>query len=165
MPEIPDEVLIARWQEPAADRSLPSRRFYWQVILGTVIIALILVGTGYLAHDWSFYLGAGVAALAGITYIFQRRSPVRSMTITLTNQRLGLDDKAYSLADLAGFWPQKEGNYTVINLERRNKSFLPIAVRYPSNNAAEPRQLFLQVLAEVEPRPNVWSDSLGRFMK
>ena len=110
-------------------------------------------------------VAAAVPLAVGFMLVAQARRPAPPRTITITDQRLLAGNRAYLLADLAGFWLRQEKGITIVNIEPNKPSPFPVSLLHPSDNAETVRALLLQSLPEVEQRATDVTDSLGKYIK
>ncbi len=163
-PTTPTETVIAQWTEPQVNPL--TNRSTLLVIGGVSLFFCIILGAiGYFQKDWTFYLAAFAALVAGGALGIQRTRPRPSLLIVLTDQRLQVGRNEYDLANIAGFWFEEPGSECVINVELASGSLFPISFLYPTNNSEEARSLLLSVMPEVEPRQQTFSDKVNSFIR
>ena len=159
----PNEKEVLRWKEPtlsSPSQALPPS----SIMLISQVTAILLLLFGYWQKDYTLYVAAPVASLAGLALRAQRHTPHREATIILTTERLIVADKSFFLCDLAGFWIETEEDHLVINIESKKPSLVPMSLLYPLVNSKELAQQLLSVLAEVEPREPQFADRLSRYL-
>ena len=170
-PSVPDqdaipskEVALAQWQGPVSTLKV-SKKSLTVIVVAAVLLSVGFGFLGYWFKDSTYYLAAVVAPVIAFSIITQNRASGSQMQITLTNLNIIVGNKGYPMADMAGFWLEKEAGVTAINIEPKKAAMLPITFSYPSENFDEVRQVMLQALPEVEPRQKNISDSINKYFK
>jgi hypothetical protein len=161
--ETPKELLLSTWKEQVPQALDVPRRLKLLYLIGGVVVVALFIALGYFFKDWTLYLAAPAAILALVAMIVQSKRVEKPRTITLTNQRIILDEQSYLFTDLSGFWLEVEGNTVVIALEYKKPSIVPITCFFENTNEAQARQALRQALPELEPRRSHFTDTLNRY--
>jgi len=159
------EAILAEWQEPTIHKlSSPNHKtiFY---IGGAVVICAILLFVGYTIGDTSLYLAAGVVAAALFTLLSSKHTSSHALPVTLTTEQLQIGRKIYALVEFSGFWITNESDFLVVNLKPKKASAISTSVLYPTQNITEVKDLFLNVLPEIQPPEMTLSDKLTSFIR
>jgi hypothetical protein len=159
-----EETILSQWQEPEITSSSTVATSL-PVVGGVTLFAIgILIGLAIWQKDFTFYLAAAVALVAGLTVILQKRRPDVSLPVSLTTTRIIVGTKDYPLSDLAGFWLEESPGALVVNLEPKRSALVPITFLFDTLSEQEARQALLQVLPELEAREKTLSDTLNRYI-
>jgi putative flippase GtrA len=158
--------LLAEWQEPHIEASGwavgPARRY---VMLGLVAIIILLLVVGIWLKNSTLYIGAIVVAAAIAAITTQSRNDNVSLKVEVTNRGIVAGKRIYLVDELAGFWLGSTAGYVTINLELKRRTPLPATFIYNSNDVEEARNLFLEILPELEPRKETISDTLTKYIR
>ena len=167
MPDTNQDIeVLANWEEPKVASSGwasgKQQRYIW-LVLGLIFIIAIIIG--FFTKDSNYYLGAGVIAAGAFAIFSQLRHPAPQLSIIVAKAGVEVGKKIYAIDDIAGFWLGHSGEYPVINLELKKRTPFPVTFLYPGPNREEARDLFLEILPELEPRQETVADSLSRFIR
>ncbi|MCC2631519.1 MAG: hypothetical protein K0S20_218 [Patescibacteria group bacterium] len=154
--------LLAQWKEPKLPESLDTNPL---ILPALGAAALVMIGVGYWQKDWTFYLAATVAAFAAGMLVVQKKKPAEGLVISLAQEELVVGAKNYEITSLAGFWLSAEAGHVIINVEPAKASLFPISFFYENGSSEEARNLFLQVMPELEPRQKTAADTVGKYFK
>lgn len=161
----PEEQLVAQWQEPEQAHSQFSPRVSFLLIAGGLILSIAISALGYWLQESSYYVASGVVVMGVVAMIAQNKRPAHLKVITLTNQRLGIDEQAHLLSDLAGFWLQQEPEGLVIFVEHKKPALIPVSFFFASNEREVAQKTLLQVLPELEPRASHFTDRFSNYFR
>jgi len=161
-----DIEVLAQWEEPHTEASGwasgKQQRYIW---LGLGLVTVIVLIIAIVLKDATYYLAAGVLITGSFALFSQIRHPSPQLAITVAKAGVQVGKKVYHIDDLAGFWLGQSGEYPVVNLELKRRTPFPIAFLYPGPNRDEARDLFLEILPELEPRQENASDNLTRWIR
>jgi hypothetical protein len=163
--EIKPEVSLASWQEAVGNHQALPARFRLTLIAGSLTLAAGCLGLGIYLHALSWYLAAAVIVAALTALLAQNRHPEVARTITVTSQRIVIDEQSFPLEELKGFSLQEDEGRIVITLEHARSTLFPTTCYYQSTAEAEARETLAQVLPEVEARPLQFADQLNRYFR
>lgn len=161
--EIPD-MLVAEWDTPSlAELGGSKNRLY--LLMGTPVAALLLVALGIWQHNLTYYIAAAVALSAWGALFSQKKTDRQQLHILLTTRMLKIGKKTFPLAQLAGFWLEKEEDLIQVNIEPNKAAALPISFLYPTDELEDARETLLTVLPEVEAREESFADNVNRLFR
>jgi hypothetical protein len=161
----PTEQLLSQWQEPELAHNQFSSRVRLSLLLGGGLLSVMVVGLGYWLDEFSFYVAAAVVLMGVAAMFAQNRRPVHLKTVTVTNLRIGVDEREFLLPDLAGFWLLEESEGLVIMLEHKKPALIPASFFFPEQNRDLAQKTMLQVLPELEPRASHFTDKFSNYFR
>lgn len=160
-----EEQLVAQWQEPEQAHSQFSARVSFLLILGGIGLSIAVSALGYWLKEVSFYVASGVVVMGVVAMIVQNKRPAQLKTITITNQRLGIDERELSLSELAGFWLQQEAEGLVVTVEHKKPALIPVTFFFANSDREAAQKTLLQVLPELEPRASHFTDRFSSYFR
>lgn len=160
-----EEQLLTQWVEPEQAHSQFSARLKFSLVAGGLLLSTLIVAAGYWLKEFSFYVAAAVVLMGVAAMFAQNKRPIHLKTITITNQRIGVDDREIFLADLAGFWLQQEVEGLVVTLEHKKSALIPVSFFFANESTETAKQTLLQVLPELEPRAAHFTDRFSNYFR
>jgi hypothetical protein len=161
----PTEELLSQWQEPEQAHTQFSSRVRLTLLLGGSVLSILVIALGYWLDEFSFYVAAAVVLMGVAAMFAQNKRPIHLKTVTVTNLRIGVDEREFLLPDLAGFWLQQESEGLVIMLEHKKPALIPVSFFFPEQNRDLAQKTMLQVLPELEPRATHFTDKFSDYFR
>ncbi|CAN5135916.1 hypothetical protein BH11PAT4_BH11PAT4_1800 [soil metagenome] len=161
----PTEQLLSQWKEPEQAHTQFSGRVRLSLLLGGGTLSVLVIALGYWLDEFNFYIAAAVILMGLAAMFAQNRRPIQLKTVTVTNLRIGVDEREFSLPDLAGFWLQQESEGLVIMLEHKKPALIPVSFFFPEQNRELAQKTMLQVLPELEPRASHFTDKFSNYFR
>lgn len=161
--EIPEEVLIAEWKEKTPTKEPFTARDRGELIGGATLLAAALLALGIWRGEIHWYIAA-VAVIIGMVAIFNEKKRIElPRTIQITNQRILVEQREYTLEGLAGFRLEQHEDVVVIMFDNKKPTLLPLTVYYQNDSFREAHDTLVRVLTELPPKEDHLADQLQRL--
>lgn len=160
-----EEYLVANWTEAAHKRNPFSPGIRAKLIAGSFVLVALFIFLGIWLGQFNFYFAA-VVVVTGLAAIFQQnKHGDPQLEIVVTTERLQIGKRIIPLTEITGFWLKEDGKNLVLYFESKKANVIPISCFYSSSNPEEIRSQLIQVLPELEPKKEHYTEKFSDYFK